>query len=71
MTKKQYDRPMVVPNPESGRFLDIHNSATSLHRAPAVYGVRLTETCLDDSYPDYGEQLAVSVDIRALRPARE
>lgn len=62
---------MIVPDPENGCFLDIHDSATTLHRALAVYGVWLTGTCLDDSCPDFSGQLAASVDIRALRPVRE
>ncbi len=62
MTKKEYIRPMIVPNAENGCFLDIRDSATTLHRALAVYGVWLTGTCLDDSCPDYTGQLVASVD---------
>ena len=55
-------QPLTVPNLENGRFLDIHNSATTLPQALAVYGVRLTETCLNDNCTDDGGQLTVSVN---------
>ena len=53
---------LAVPDLENGRFLDIHDAATTLPRALAVYGVRLSDTCLNDNCTDGGGQLTVSVN---------
>ncbi len=57
---------LVVPDLENERFLDVHDSATTLPRALAAHGVRLTETCLNDNCIDDGGQLTVSVNGQAI-----
>ncbi len=55
-------QPLSIPNLENDRFLDIHDTATTLPQALAVYGVRLTETCLNENCTDDGGRLTVSVN---------
>jgi hypothetical protein len=57
---------LAVPDLENDRFLDVHDSATTLSRALAAHGMRLTETCLNDNCIDDGGDLTVSVNGQAI-----